>query len=187
MKKIALFLTLACAVLLTSSFASAGAYSGSGNHDNSGKRHHQGQRMTDEQRQAKMDHRLEKMTIMLDLSAEQQQQLKTLFIKNQQQRQVLRNKLQTCSDDFRAYKQGNEFDETQFRAKAQKQADLKIELQVQRAKAKQQVAAILTATQRDKAAKLKALRGDKGNKGQMKKGMKCNKSGKMGKKCRANS
>ena len=72
----------------------------------------------------------------------------------------MRTEMQASRDDLRAYKQGKEFNESEFRAKAQKHADLKTEMMVQRAKTKQQLYAVLTPEQLQKAEQLRAVQGD---------------------------
>ncbi|WP_321367464.1 Spy/CpxP family protein refolding chaperone [uncultured Desulfuromusa sp.] len=122
--------------------------------------HRQGQRMNYEQHQVRMENRLEKMAVILDLTEEQQTQIEALIEKQWQDRQSMRAQMQTSRNDLRAYKQGNEFNESEFRAKAQKHADLKTEMMVQHAKTRQQLFAVLTPEQQQKAEKLRALHGE---------------------------
>ena len=138
-------------------FASPGGY-GKRNFDDSCNR--KGQGMTFEQHEDRMENRLEKMAVILDLTDQQKEQLENLFEKKWQDHQAMRAEMQASRDDLRAYKQGKEFNEADFRAKAQKHADLKTEMMVQHAKAKQQAFAILTPEQQQKAEKLRGMHGE---------------------------
>jgi protein CpxP len=72
----------------------------------------------------------------------------------------MRTEMEASRKTLREYKQGNNFDESEFRAIAQKHADLKTEMMVQQAKTKQQIFAVLTPEQRQKAEKLRGMRGE---------------------------
>jgi len=118
-----------------------------------------GQGMNYEQHQARMTSRLAKMAVILDLTKEQQSKIENLVEKQWQERQSMRAEMQASRGDLRAYRQGTQFNESDFRAKAQKQADLKTEMMVQRAKTRQQLFAVLTPEQQQKAEKLWAMDG----------------------------
>ncbi len=116
-----------------------------------------GQGISYEQHEERMKSRLERMAVILDLTNQQKDQLKNLFDKKWQERQSMRAKMQTSRDSLREYKQGKEFNESDFRAIVQKHADLKTEMMVQRAKTRQQVFAVLTPEQQQKAEKLRGM------------------------------
>lgn len=159
MKKTAIIPVLLVTLLLSAgpSFAWPGSQ-GKKNCDNSCNR--QGQEMRYDQRQDRKENRLEKMTVILDLTEKQQQQIKDLTEKQRQDRQSMRAQMQASRDEIRAYKQGKEFNEDEFRAKAQKLADVKVEMMVQQTKSRQEIFAVLTPEQQQKAEKLRAIHGD---------------------------
>ena len=159
MKKITIIPILMIGTLLVA--GSAFAWSGGHNKKNcDGFQGHRGQGMTQEQHEDRMENRLEKMAVILDLTEQQKGQLETLFEKKWQDRQSMRTEMEASRKTLREYKQGNNFDESEFRAIAQKHADLKAEMMVQRAKTKQQVFAVLTPEQQQKAEKLRGMRGE---------------------------
>ena len=159
MKKTTIIPVLLVTLLLSAgtSFAWSGGQ-GKKNCDNSCNR--QGQGMSSEQHQERMENRLEKMAVTLDLTEQQQKKIEALTEKQWQDRQSMRAEMQASREDLRADKQGKEFNESEFRAKAQKHADLKTEMMVQRAKTKQQLFAVLTPEQQQKAEKLREMDGD---------------------------
>ncbi|SEA72159.1 LTXXQ motif family protein [Desulfuromusa kysingii] len=159
MKKTAILPMLLITLLLSAGTAfSWPGQQGQRDCDNSCNR--QGKRMNVEQHEQRMENRLAKMAIILDLTETQQKEIKGLVEKQWQDRQSMRAEMQTSRDDLRAYKQGKEFDESVFRAKAQKLADLKTEMMVQQAKSRQALFAVLTPEQQQKAEKLRAMHAD---------------------------
>lgn len=158
MKKFTTTSVLLIAVLFagTSAFAWPG-YSGGKRHGDCDRR---GEGMSYEQHEERMENRLERMAVILDLSEKQKDQLEDLHEKHWQDRQTMRAEMQASRDELREYKRGNDFDEKEFRAKAQKHADLKTEMMVQKAKHKQDILAILTPEQQEKAGKLRDMRGE---------------------------
>ena len=159
MKKTTVIPALLIGILLSSgtAFAWSGGHAKRSCDGEYGKR---GQGMTQEQHQERMGSRLERIGVILDLTDQQQEKMKGLFDQQWQDRQSMRDTMQTSRKDFREYKQGKEFNETEFRAKAQKHADLKTEMMVQRAKTRQQILALLTPEQQQKAEKLRGMRGE---------------------------
>ena len=159
MKKVAIIPILIIGTLLVA--GSAFAWPGGHNKKNcDGFQGYRGQGMTQEQHKDQMKNRLEKMAVILDLTEQQKGQLKTLFEKKWQDRQSMRTKMEASRETLREYKQGNTFDESEFRAMAQKHADLKTEMMVQQAKTRQQIFAVLTPEQQQKAEKLRGMRGE---------------------------
>ena len=159
MKKTTIIPALLIGILLSSgtAFAWSGGH-GKGSCDNG--RGERGQGMTQEQHQERMESRLERMGVILDLTDQQKEKMKGLFEQQWQDRQSMRTEMQTSREDLRAAKQGKKFNETEFRAKAQKHADLKTEMMVQRAKTREQVFALLTPEQQQKAEKLREMGGE---------------------------
>lgn len=155
--------TIIPAILIGILLSSGAAFAWSGGH---GKKNcanscdHKGQGMTYEQHEGRMERHLDKMAVILDLTDQQKGQIKDLFEKKWQDRQTMRAEMQISRDALRAYKQGKEFNESEFRAIAQKHADLKTEMMVKRAKTKQQLFAVLTPEQQQKAEKLRAMHGE---------------------------
>ncbi|OQY16147.1 MAG: hypothetical protein B6I36_10850 [Desulfobacteraceae bacterium 4572_35.1] len=107
-----------------------------------------------EQHKQRMERRLKRMTIILDLTEKQRDELKTVMEQQWQLRQSIQQEMRANRDEMRRYRQSKQFNEAEFRAKAHKQADLKIDMMVERAKNKQQMMAILTPSQQHKAQQL---------------------------------
>ncbi len=159
MKKTMIIPVLLIGLLMTGTSAFAW-FGGHGNRNADGACDRRGQGMNYEQHEERMENRLEKMAIILDLSDQQKTQLEQLFEKQWQKRQAMRTELQSSRDALQEYKAGKDFDEADFRAKAQKHADLKTEMMVNRVAMKQQVYSVLTTEQQEKAEKLWDMRGE---------------------------
>ena len=170
MKKRVLIPTLLIGALLTSSFAFAGfgfggGSCGSGGCDGYNERGCNGRGQgaaSYEQHQLRADRKIEMMSTVLDLSASQQEQLEALFEKQWQGNETLREKMQTVRDEMREARFAKPFNEADFRAKAAKQAEMKTDMLVEREKMRQEVYAILTPEQQEKAEKLGGLMGGRG-------------------------
>jgi protein CpxP len=119
----------------------------------------QSQRMTAEQHEERMEHRLEMMSEILGLSENQEEQIEALFKANYEQNYARREQMRASRDELREKMHAENFNEAEFRTLAEQQAQLKTDLMVERAKIKQQVFAILTPEQQEKADKLMELRG----------------------------
>lgn len=158
MKKTTIIPAILISILLSSgtAFAWPGGQ-GKKNCNNSCDR--QGEGMTYEQHEERLENQLEKMAVILDLTEQQKEQLEDLHEKNWQDRQSMRAEMQTSRDGLREYKQGRDFNESEFLAIAQKHADLKTEMMVQRAKNRQQIFAVLTPEQQQKAEQLRDIHG----------------------------
>ncbi len=129
--------------------------------DGDGFRGCRGKGVNQEQQQERRAERLDKMAIMLDLTAEQKQQVETLFAAQGEKRQELQVKMKASQEELHMYRDAKEYDEATFRAKAQNHADLKVEMMVQHASSKQQLLEILTPKQQEKAEVLKEMRGER--------------------------
>ena len=159
MKKTTIIPALLIGILLSSGTAFAWS-GGHGKRNCDGNYGQRGQGMTQEQHQERMENQLERMGVILDLTDQQKEQFEGLFDQQWQDRQSMRSEMQASREDLREYKQGKEFNEAKFRTKAQKHADLKTEMMVQRAKTRQQILAFLTPEQQQKAEKLREMGGE---------------------------
>jgi Spy/CpxP family protein refolding chaperone len=110
--------------------------------------------MTLEEHQAMASQRIERMSYMLNLSAEQQTKLTALFDQHWQDNQSLRTKMQASRDMLAAMRNAPDFNEAEFRAEAQKHADMRTDMMVQRASMQQKINALLTPEQQEKAKTL---------------------------------
>ncbi len=162
MKKRILIPTVLIALLVTSSsvFAWGGGHHRGGDCQGQGKGRNQAA-VTLEQHQSMSQQRIERMTYMLNLTADQQKQLADLFDQQWQERQALRTKIQASRDMLRAMQAAPEFNEQEFRAEAQKQAEMKTEMMVQRAAMQKKINALLTPEQQEKAKTLLPAQGQR--------------------------
>ncbi len=160
MKRTIMIPTLIVGALAIGTLALAGPGGqgfGKGNCDGNGKG-----AMSYEQHEERMGHKLEMMTALLDLSEEQQTQIETLFNQQHQEKQGLREQMQASRDALHQAKKANPFNEADFRAKAAVQAELKTDMMVAHAKLKQQIHALLTPEQQEKADQLGDMMGERG-------------------------
>ena len=161
MKKQVLIPTLIIGTLLTGSIAMASPGFGgkfrSGDCDGQGK-----QVMTFEQHEERIELRLEKMAAVLELTENQQVQIKALLNKNWENRQADRAEMQAARAAINEARITEMFDEADFRGKAEKLNDLKTEKMVERAKQKAEIYALLTPQQQEKADTLRGLMGGRG-------------------------
>ena len=118
--------------------------------------------MNSEQHEGRMARHMEMMVTVLDLSDEQKVQLETLMTQQRQDKQQLREKMRASRDALREVEAAETFNEADFLAKAIKQAEVKTEMMAERAKMKQQIYALLTPEQQEKADKLSEMRGHRG-------------------------
>ncbi len=158
MKKRFLIPTLVIGVLLTGSLALAGPGK-CGNSCNGGCDGKRPGVMSYEQHEERMGQRLETMGTILDLTEEQKNQFETLFNKQWQEKQPLREQMQASRDELYEAQTTANFNEADFRAKAARHAELKTEMMVARAKMKQEIRALLTPEQQEKADKLGGMMG----------------------------
>lgn len=97
---------------------------------------------------------MQRMAVILDLSSEQQEQIKEMQARHWEAREQLREKLWSSRDDFRGGPLSEEFDADAYREQVRKHADLKAEMMIQRAESHQAMLDILTEEQRDKFQQL---------------------------------
>lgn len=106
---------------------------------------------------------LARMTKTLDLSAEQQEQIKAIMEEHRNKVEPLRKNLDENRDKLRQATKADTFDEAAIRTLAAGQAAAKTELMVERARVKSQIHAVLTPEQRklveDKVERMMERRG----------------------------
>lgn len=105
---------------------------------------------------------LELMSVILDLSPEQQQKIAELGTIHRAHRAQMRKDLNTARQDLHSIKPGADFDADALKAKADAFAQLKAAMLVDRIEHRQQVFSLLTPEQQEKAAKLNAIKQKKG-------------------------
>lgn len=111
--------------------------------------------------EGRMEHRLERMSVILDLSAEQQKTIEGLTEKHWAERQKMRDNMLTIRDQMRDLRFSQDADADQFRTIARQQADLKADMMAQRIQHKKDIMDVLTPEQRDKAGKLWDMRDER--------------------------
>lgn len=164
MKKRVLIPTLLIGTLLTGSLAFAACGGGGCGYSNggcNGKGPGRGE-MTYEQHEERVDRRIEMMSTVLDLSEAQQTQIAALLDQQWQHNQQRRDEMQAARDAMRNLRTADTFNEADFRARTAKYNELKTEMMVEKAKMQQELYAILTPEQQEKAEKLGTLMGGRG-------------------------
>ncbi len=159
MKKSIIIPTMLVGILLIAGSAFAWP-SGHNNRNYNGFQGQRGQGMTYVQHKENMGNQLERMGVILDLTTQQKEQLESIFEQQWQDRQSMRTDRQVSREDLRGYNQGKDFNEDEFRAKAQKHTGLRTEMLVQFAKTRQQIFSVLTSEQQQKAEKLREFHGE---------------------------
>ncbi len=147
-------------LLIGGSMALAGPFGFGGGHLSEG-RNGKNLTMSSEERGERLEHLIDMMSMILDLTAEQKDQVTMLFRQQWQDKQERREKLRAGEEQLRKYVLGNQFNEEELRSLAEQQARLKIDMLVEHARFKQQVHLLLTTEQQAKADKLLAAIGDK--------------------------
>lgn len=117
----------------------------------------EGDRCRDEQK-INPQKRLDRMSKVLKLTASQKVQIEAIMKAEQAQAEPLRKKVNEGRKQFQAAVNVETFDEAAVRAIAEEQARNKVEMQLLRAKAMNQVNALLTTEQRDLAQRLRDAR-----------------------------
>jgi Spy/CpxP family protein refolding chaperone len=108
--------------------------------------------------QTRQANHLELMSVILDLSAEQQQQIEELCTAHQQKRAQMRSDLREARQQMRVPQPGASTDIEDLKAKARTYADLKAAMLVDKIEHRQQMFNILTPQQQKKAAELAELK-----------------------------
>ncbi|HKJ04714.1 MAG TPA: Spy/CpxP family protein refolding chaperone [Geopsychrobacteraceae bacterium] len=147
MSKTAVVAALITGTLLTGiAISPAIAGRGYGNCDGPDNTRHQ------ERQAERSEHRLENMTKVLELTDVQQSQIKTIFAGVQEKQKDQYQQRSNQRKQLQDLKSAATFDEDAFRAQAEKMAAHKIDMQVERMKTRQQILALLTTEQQEKAA-----------------------------------
>jgi periplasmic protein CpxP/Spy len=94
----------------------------------------------------------------LQLSGDQQAQIKSIFTNGRENIQPLAQQLREKNAALRETTRSQPFDETQVRSQAQEIADLQAQLMVSRAQMMNQVLAVLTDEQKARLSELRAQR-----------------------------
>lgn len=118
--------------------------------------------MNGKHHEERVEKRLEVMTTVLELTDDQQSQIKSLFDQRHQGKQQLREQMRASRDAMREAKNTSPFNEADFRTKAAAHAELKADMMVEHVELKQQIHALLTPEQQKKAETLGDLMGKKG-------------------------
>ncbi len=165
MKKSYIIPAMLIGILVTGGIAIAKPY-GSG-YGNNCKNKGQGM-MTEQQHAQRVENRLARMDAILDLSDSQEQEIAVLFNQQWQKRQAVRDEMRAGRDERRAAMQKGTLDEATIRSNVAKRAEFQADRLVERAKMKQELYAILTPEQQEKAEKIRNTQGGagKGQRGQ---------------------
>jgi len=156
MKKRIIISTVLIGSLMTGGLAMAKSYGPGYNNSNS-----KGQKMmTEEQHQQRLENRLERMTIILDLDKSQQKQIKELSDQHWQEREPVREEMREGRDERHSAMRNGEINEAAIRANLAKRAGFKADRIVEREQIKKELFAILTPEQQAKAEKLWETRED---------------------------
>jgi len=98
------------------------------------------------------------MLKQLDLTSDQQSQVKAIFEKEKPTLQSLMQQMRQNRDAMKALEAAGSFDEAKTRALATQNSQTMIELQVEHARVKSEIMQILTADQKTKLAQIEANR-----------------------------
>ncbi len=99
-----------------------------------------------------------RMLKQLDLTSDQQSQVKAIWAKEKPALQPLIQQMRQNHDAMKALEASGPFDETKTRALATQNSQTMIELQVEHARIKSEIMQILTADQKAKLAQIEANR-----------------------------
>lgn len=101
----------------------------------------------------------EKLAVILDLTAEQQEAFAVLQEKHRGEMQPVREKMRTLMQKLDSQMAASPVDEAALRATSREKADLETEMLLMRNRHQGQMKALLTPEQQAKAEKLRALEG----------------------------
>ena len=99
-----------------------------------------------------------RMLKQLDLTSDQQTQVKAIFAKEKPTMEPLMQQMRQNHDAMKALEAAGPFDEAKTRALATQNSQTMIELQVQHARIKSEIMQVLTADQKTKLAQIEANR-----------------------------
>ncbi|HMK43537.1 MAG TPA: Spy/CpxP family protein refolding chaperone [Dissulfurispiraceae bacterium] len=106
--------------------------------------------------QAFVEHRMDRMAIVLGLSDAQQTQIKTILQAEREKNAPLRRQMADVRKELHGAMKAPTVDEAKIKGLAARQGQLKGELLVAHAHTRTQISGILTPEQREKAEKLRA-------------------------------
>ncbi len=118
----------------------------------------------------KHEKRMDVMADVLDLSESQQEQIQAIYEKERTEKEGARQQMREDREQMRTLLESDTFDESTIRSLANKQASLKTEMFVSRAKVKHEIFQLLTAEQQELAKKIKPLLNEQGKHRQPMKG-----------------
>ena len=120
--------------------------------------------LKDQQERMEMKHekRMELMAGVLGLSETQQEQIRAIHEKERVDMEGTRQQMREDHEQMRALLESGTFDEAAIRSLANKQASLKTEMFVSRARVKYEVFQLLTAEQQELAKRIKPLLDEQG-------------------------
>ncbi|SHJ66145.1 LTXXQ motif family protein [Malonomonas rubra DSM 5091] len=159
MKKRIIISTVLIGALMTGGIAMAKSYgSWPGNGNGNGYSNNQ-EMMTKGKHQQQMQNRLERMSVILDLSDNQEEQIEALFNKHWQDRQAVRDEMRVGREGRRPAMRSGDLDETTLRSNLAERAEFKADRIVEREQLKKEVYAILSPEQQEKAETIWETRG----------------------------
>jgi|GEM_PF-1747605 len=97
------------------------------------------------------------LVVALDFTDEQLAQVKDIVAAKRKEKKSLRQEMRVAQQQLRSMMESDRFDESAFRAQAEKAAAMRIDSMVLRAKTRQAIFAVMTSEQREKAKKLKQV------------------------------
>lgn len=120
--------------------------------------------LEDRQDRMEMKHekRMDVMADVLDLSETQQEQIRAIHEMERAEREGTMQQMREYHEQMRTLLESDTFDENTIRSLANKQASLRTEMFVSRAKVKHEVFQLLTAEQQELAQKIKPLLHEQG-------------------------
>jgi Spy/CpxP family protein refolding chaperone len=127
--------------------------------------------MTEDQHQQRIENRLQRMDVVLDLNDKQEDKIKTLFSNQWQERQSMHKEMREGREERRTAMRSGDLDETAIRNSLAKRAKLQADQIVKRAQMKKELYAVLTTEQQEKAEKIWETR-DNDGRGRHAKGLK---------------
>lgn len=114
---------------------------------------------------ARFEEMLPRMAEFLDLSDAQQSQIQAILDEETPAIEDLRDQLQAAHEAFRSTHEPGDFDEATFRAFAESQSQLHVELMVANARTMSRIHNVLTPEQQEKLQDVRGLFGRRGGRG----------------------
>lgn len=111
----------------------------------------------------RLDLRLQRMQVMLDLAPDQQARIRQILQERQRQTVSLRQESEQLHTDLRQLRKAQNFDLARARELASLQADNRVRMMGAQHMARQQIEAVLTPGQLEKHEQVRTLRRHRGN------------------------